>query len=604
MNVPLAKSGESSVRVDQRRFAELPLLERPFYLLRLGAPHTLFWLGGPLLLYVWTLGGPFLADDLNLILKSEAYQRGERDELGLYRFADSDEEWQRLRDRGTIPWWSPESGRLDFLRPVSEWIFYADVFLYGRRPVFYRLTSLLIFALALFSVRWMFLRASGDTVRAGVATYFFGVSQTVTPPVTWMCNRQDLLVVIGVSLAAGAYWAIVASGRRRFFLMAVGAFAIALFSKEVAIALAAVIGLHELIRRWQSKRWFDDPMPLAIALATVAMSILFVAYYAYSRPWVFDLDGRTGMPSQLGPSLPVSLLLYAAVWTLGYPIDTLAAMPEYVTLVVAGGGALMLLIAAYYMRNAARGDRTTLFFVLWAILFILPGLRAMTASTRTLCTATIGWSYLLSAVIVSTNARVGIAPLSVRTVLNATNGIVSICCAIATVLVMNRVEVSSEERLERALASLERPLKDGDALVLKQADSALEIICAGDRLEFMTGKKGVSATYLFPPSVSVNVIRVDDKTALLRARDGALLGTRFHRLTRGPTWEPRTGDAFHLSHVTIEVAKANDNGDVAELRLTFPGGLDDPRIHFDPKEFAAALRSRPAASAVSQAFVR
>ena len=604
MNLPLAKSGESSARADQRKFAELPLLERPFHLLRLGAPHAMFWLGGPLLLYVWTLGGPFLADDLNLILKSEAYQRGERTELGLYRFADSDEEWQRLRDRGTIPWWSPESGRLDFLRPVSEWFFYADVFLYGRRPVFYRLTSLLIFAIALCSVRWMFLRASGDTVRAGVATYFFGVSQTVTPPVTWMCNRQDLLVVIGVSLAAGAYWATVATGRRRFLLMAVGAFAFALFSKEVAVALAAVVGLHELIRRWQTKRWFDDPAPLAIALAMVVMSILFVAYYAYSRPWVFDLDGRTGMPSQLGVSLPVSLLLYAAVWTLGYPIDTLAAMPEYVTVVVAGGGAIMLLIAVCYIRNAARGDRTTLFFVLWAILFVLPGLRAMTASTRTLCTATIGWSYLLSAVIVSTNPRVGIAPLGVRTVLNATNGIVSICCAIATVLVMNGVEASSEQRLERALASLERPLKDGDALVLKQADSALEIICAGDRLEFMTGKKDVSATYLFPPSVSVNVIRVDDKSALLRARDGELLGTRFHRLTRGPTWEPRTGDAFHLSHVTIEVTEADKNGDVRELRLTFPGGLDDPRLHFDPKEFAAALRSRPAASAVSQASVR
>lgn len=544
----------------------------------------------PLLLYIWTLGGPFLSDDLNLILRAEAYQRGETPHLGLYRFAVSKEEWQALRDRGTIPWWSPNLGQLDFLRPVSEWSFYANVVLVGRNPLLFRAISLLIFAMVLCSVHWMFMQACCDAVRAGAATFYFGVSQTVTPPATWMCNRQDLLVVLGVSLAAGCYWAATRSPRWRYCLVAVLAFLFALLSKEVAISLAGVIGLNEIIFRWRSRTWTGRTLPGVIAASLVFIAAVFLGYYAYSRPWVFDIAVKDGAPSMIGSRLPQSLLLYAAVWTLGFPIDILAAVRPGVSQWVAAAGGLMLLVAAVYIRKATRRDTAALFFLFWAVLFIVPGLRALTASTRTLCTATVGWSYLMVALILPSRPADTVTPLGLRQFLNGANGIVSICCAIATVIVMNQVETTARGRLSSAVSTLDTPLADGDALILKQADSTMEMICAGDRLEFMTGRKNVRATYLLPPDIDAEVIPVDDHSVLLRKVNRPLLGARLHHITRGEDWRPDVGDSFDLSYVAISIHKLDENGEVSELKLTFPRGVHDPRLHFDPPEFAARIR--------------
>ena len=106
--------------------------ERPFQWFRHAGPYRALWLGAPLVLYSWTLTGPLLGDDLHLVLKAEEYTQGQRDRLELDRFAASDADWRQQRDRGTIPWWSPESGRLDFFRPVTELSFYLDTILFGR----------------------------------------------------------------------------------------------------------------------------------------------------------------------------------------------------------------------------------------------------------------------------------------------------------------------------------------------------------------------------------------------------------------------------------------------------------------------------------------
>src|SRR5262245_14309142 len=121
------------------------LLDRIFGWIRAASVYRLFWLGGPLLLYGWTIIGLFLADDLHLLLKSERYLRGETSDRELYRFAKSDDDWNELRDRGTCPWWLPEKGRLDFFRPLSEASFLLDVRLFGRNVVGHRLVSLLTF---------------------------------------------------------------------------------------------------------------------------------------------------------------------------------------------------------------------------------------------------------------------------------------------------------------------------------------------------------------------------------------------------------------------------------------------------------------------------
>ena len=578
----------------------MSLIDLPLHWIRAAAVRRVFWLGGPLLLYAWTVTGPFVSDDLNIVLRAERYIRGESESgiLDLYRFAKSDEDWQTLRDRGVIAWWLPATGRLDFFRPVTDLAFYLDVRLFGRNVLGYRLDSLLVFAVALLCVHWLFVKATGDPIRAGVATFFFGISQTVTPPVTWMCNRQDLLVVVGVTLAAGAYWSAWTRPRKRLALLAVLALVFALLSKEMAVSLALVVAVHELILRRKRAARRERPLAGGIAALLVLVTICYLGYYVYSRPWVFEFTGGDGLPTQLGTQLDVAISLYAAVWTIGFPVDVLMEAPTWAIYAVAATGAVMAMIVAVHLRKSMRHDRAAVFFLLWAIFFMLPGLRALSTNARTLCVPTVGWAYLLAGLILPSREENVVVPGLLRHFLFAANGTVSIGCVIGTVLFMNHTELSSRHRLTERLSRLDTPLRDGDALIMANAKSAMGMVWEGDRLEYLTGLKDVSVAYLLSPGTQADRIeREDDHTLLLKSDGASLFGSFTHRLKLGPNWKPRIGQTFRQRDFTAEIAQLGGDDAVTALRLRFNKPLSSPRLHFSPVTLQAIARGRGASLA-------
>ncbi|MFQ5425218.1 MAG: hypothetical protein ACE5F9_14730 [Phycisphaerae bacterium] len=558
------------------------LLQKPFQWLRGAARFKTLWLGGPLLLYGWTLTGPFLSDDLHLMLKAERYLRGESQALDLFRFARSDDEWRELRNQGSCAWWQPDGWRPDYVRPIASGSFLLDVFVFGRNPFGYRLVSLGVFAIALVCVHWLFRQATDDPVRPGVATFLFGISQGLVQPVTWLSSRSDLLVVIGVSLAAGAYWAAYRRPSLKWGLLAVAAFAFALFSKEVAVALAAVIGMHEWVRRRHPGPVQPNRATSWIAAVLATMAIAFIAYYIHSRPWILSPPHGDGGPAQSGMRILQALLLYASVWTTGYPIDTfLLGASRWHLWTVATVGGLLLLVTIGYMRRSTRGDRAALFFVLWAPALLLPGLGGMTTTNRVMCAATVGWAFLLAGLIVP-RREADAAPLFLRHFLFAANTTVSIGCVIGTVLVMNHAEWRARDRLAGVVAELDSSLSDGDTLLVRESRGPLEISCGAERLELLTGRRHVALTYLLPPDVEGEWQRVDPRTVIVRARDGGLFNTLLYESSSGHDSRAPAGETFRLRGFTIEVEETGEGDDFTVLALRFTEPLSSPRMHLVP----------------------
>lgn len=571
----------------------MSLIDLPFHWIRAAAVRRAFWLGGPLLLYAWTVTGPLLCDDLILSLKAERYSRGETKQLGLFRFAETDADWQALRDRGTCPWWASEIGRYDFFRPLAEWSFYLDQRLFGRDPLGHRLVSLAVFVIALMCIHRLFMAANDNPIRAGVATFFFGISQTTTLPVTWVSNRADLLVLIGVTLAAGAYWSSWRHGRWRLVALACVGFVFALLAKEVAVALALVVAGHELYLRRRVPARRQRPFAGIIALLLILIAGLYGAYYMQARPSALGASMQDAGPLLMLTRLPRSLLLNFAVWTTGFPISVLLGAEQFQINAVAALGAIATLVVVPFLWKSMRGDRSAFFFVLWALLFMLPGLGAF-ASTRLICVATVGWAYLLAGLIIPSREDQLVIPALLRHGVYAANGIVSIGCVIGTVLFMNHAELACRQRLREVIANLDTPLQAGETLVMGEAQSIMEMIGSADRLEFLTGLKGVKIVYLVAPEAPIARIgREDDHTLILESSGASLFGSSLHRYTLGPGWQPRTGDAFKLPGFSAEIAEINDAGAVTALRFRFRDPLSSPRLHFHPAALRAAARASP-----------
>lgn len=150
----------------------MPSLEKPFHWLANVARCRTFWLGFPLILYIWTVAGPFVADDLHLVLKAEKYLQGESSSPGLFRFARTADEWRELRDSGNVPWWTSVTQRVDLFRPLSEYLFCLDMRVFGRNPVGHRLVSLAWFAAALLGMHWLFYVVGGGFNASGSCDVF------------------------------------------------------------------------------------------------------------------------------------------------------------------------------------------------------------------------------------------------------------------------------------------------------------------------------------------------------------------------------------------------------------------------------------------------
>ncbi len=568
----------------------MSLLVFPFDLLRRAAPYKLFWLGFPLLVYSWSATLPFWFDDMVLIEKTQRYASGQSNELGLFRFAPSDQDFQELKSRGTLPWWTDYTHRIDYFRPLAERIIHAEWTLFKANPLGYRIANLIWFALGLLAVNHLFFRVGQDKIRAGLATFLVGVSQTAALPVTWVSNCTDLFVLLAVSISAAAYWNTIRKGRTVFIVPAVVAFAVGLLCKEVAIALAFIVAGYEILRRFQSAAVHRRASTL-LAGSLVAVALVYLVSYLWSRPWVMTSAGGGAGPSDLLYRFGTAVLLNLSVWTIGFPVDLLLVGTEGQRLAVAGLAAVVVLVVAYGLRRTVAGDAGVPFFLLWAMLFMAPTL-AIHTSARTLFLATVGWAYILSAALVPPPSTRGTPSLVLRHWLYIANITLGIGCGIGMILVMNRAELKSRTTLEEAVASQRPPLRDGDTLIIAEAPDALGLICAGDRMRFLTGLKDVDFAYLGLSDDHAE-FSLEDSHTLLMTGKSSLLDAPAQRLALGNKKPLRVGRRFSLKSFTAEIAAMDADHRVKAVRFRFDEPLNSPEFHFFPASLESVAKVRP-----------
>ncbi len=558
----------------------------PFSLLERLGPRRLVWLGVPLLVHAWTLFAPFVGDDLHMVVRTEQYLRGERNDLRLFDFGATVESRRELIERGTIPWWSPLDCPVAFFRPLAELSWLADVAVFGRWTLGHRLESLGWFALALICVHRLYGTVSGDKVRAGVATFLFGISQPAAGTLTLVCNRSDLLVVVGVSVAAHAYWSSSARPRLRTLIVAAIAFGFALLSKETALPLAGVILLCEALR---GRRAIRQPGRSTVALSLVALAIVYVAFYLATQPVRARVASNWDQLATLVSTWPQSFGLYAAMWTTGVPVQALYFLPAAWLLPAAAIlGAILAAVIMWYLFRCCRADSGAGFFALWTLGFLSLALLTI-PEPRALCLATVGWAYLLTGLLVPRGQSCRVAPGAVRHGLLAASGVISIIASIAVFAVHVRLDEHMSNTMAAYVANLEPPLASGDTLIMAKAESGFDVPFAGDRLEYLAGMKGPSATYLTVADAHATFVREDDHTLCARSTSPALFDSLMHRLILGPRFEPKVGKRYLGPGFTAEIAAVQD-GVVTELRFTFEQPLTSPRLRFAPDALSRIAR--------------
>lgn len=137
-------------------------------------------------------------------------------------------------------------------RPLTIISFWANYWIADLNSTFFHLFNIILHALNAFLVFYLLRLILKSDVAAIIAGLFFAVLPNHPEAVSWISGRGDVLVTFFYLLAAILYIAFRQKGGGWRLVVSLGCFLLALFSKEMAITLPAVLIAYEAI--WQVRR--------------------------------------------------------------------------------------------------------------------------------------------------------------------------------------------------------------------------------------------------------------------------------------------------------------------------------------------------------------
>ncbi len=255
----------------------------------------------------------FFLDDYHQIALIEGLYDFERPALNLY---------SSFLDFPDVPWWTSESTRTGFWRPLSSALLRLDHALFGRNPLPWHLHSLLWLA-ALIGVVGLCFRGLPARL-AGLALLLFALDESHSMPAGVLCNRHSLVTATVAFAGLWAYLRYREDGWSTGRWLAPLIFAVALAFGETTVPVMAYPLAYELCCRREA--WSERLRAIA---PIAALAVAYVVAYGYLELGPRDLEVYlnplqdpkgfvVGMGRHLPPLLSGGLAAFpASLWLMG-----------------------------------------------------------------------------------------------------------------------------------------------------------------------------------------------------------------------------------------------------------------------------------------------
>jgi hypothetical protein len=327
-----------------------------------------------LLAFGGTLAGGFLADDFVYIVRFRELPWAEWP--GLFT-----QEWS-----GGV-WGS----KMRELRPMAALSFMIDAKLWGGNPTGYRVTNLLLHALATWLVLRVTWRASrGHAGAALTAGLIFALHPTHAEPVLWITGRSDLLATV----AALGFWLLAerytAEGRTARLAGVLLVLTTGIFSKELCLVAPLLLLLH----------WIAvEPRAGATAWrrrgAVLAGTAVIFAVYWWCRQIALGPQGTghnlwTDLPSWERQMNYLGWLVPILPFSPGWQWTSTPSLPVMHAVFLAVSAASVVAAVWLAWRNLRTGASILFFGALWYLVTVPPLLAVVYFSPRHLYFPTVG----------------------------------------------------------------------------------------------------------------------------------------------------------------------------------------------------------------------
>jgi hypothetical protein len=332
------------------------------------------------------------------------------------------EETQELMNFGTVPWWTHSGFHLAMMRPLSSALMLFDYRVFGFNTVAAHLHSLFWWVLLIAGTALVF-REVLPVRMAAIAVALFAIEPGHNLPLLWLANRNAL---VSLSLAMLGLWAHIrwrAGLGRRWLVLSIAMFSLALLGGEWTFAVFAYLLAFEVFSGGRPIRIRARALLPAASLGLsflVAQQLLGYSVL-HSSLYVNPLSDPLTFLVRASERIPVFIAdLVFGVPTLwfqtGNPIRYLAISSELFTPSVwrmlpgwqashVAFGVLACIAGVFMVRWGLREresrERGFLLFLLAGALLSLLPMVATFPSSRSVLPASIGASAIWAAVLLS-----------------------------------------------------------------------------------------------------------------------------------------------------------------------------------------------------------
>ena len=266
-----------------------------------------------------------------------------------------------------------------YYRPVFQLWLLINYKIGGLNTTSWHLSGLLLHLLVTLLVFELIRTILKDELAAGITAFLFGLHPVHVESVTWISGVTDPLMAIPLVASLICF---VSSGKKSnrvvWLLASWILYAVAIFSKETAIVLPALVFLY----RWFWSRSEDSNARVSISQRFLSSLIDALPYILITLAYLVARYAALKSLSHSMTPLPLSTLVYTwpsvllfyvrlMLWPFGLsvfydtPYVTSPNLDFVFPLIV-----LVIIVVAVYLRTKA--NRAAQFFALWIILPILP----------------------------------------------------------------------------------------------------------------------------------------------------------------------------------------------------------------------------------------
>jgi tetratricopeptide (TPR) repeat protein len=276
--------------------------------------------------------------------------------------------WQPLRYFTTADAVISEAHAAGY-RPLTVATFALNYRIGGLDPFGYLLTNWLLHLAASWLVFLVGRDLLGDARWAALAALVFALHPVNAEAVNYATARSSLLATVGALASFGAFLRRVERGGFGWLVLSLAAFAVALLSKESAVALLAPLIAYPWIRRRLAERTGRPHGGYGIVVPYVILAVAFVAGWRSMTAGGIAPPGAAPYPAWVFAELVLrSLILWVWPWPLGldHPLALLTWFDSTlaVLLVVALVGILAAVVVAVWHAP----------FAAWVAVWVAAGL--------------------------------------------------------------------------------------------------------------------------------------------------------------------------------------------------------------------------------------